>query len=629
MQLITVNYDNFDVIAAIQEDAIFSEVFSDDIGTLPGTQGLQLKQGAIPVVMATRRTPVHVRPELKTELRRLQDKGIIAPMEDATPWVSQIVIVKKPNGKLRICIDPHELNKALLREHYEMPILDDVLHEIRKSRIFTKADLSSGYWHIKLTDEASKLTTFQTCFGRYRWLRLPFGLSVSAEIFQKKLLQTLADIPGVICVADDVIIHGKDQESHDENLKRFLLRCKEIGIKLNKAKFEMNKNTISFMGHLITADGLKPDPSKVEAITQMSPPQNVEEIRRFMGTVNYLAKFAPNLANVAQPINNLLKKDVDWNWSECQERAFQDIKKIISQAPLLAFYDPNKELTIENDACEYGIGSVLMQQGRPIAYASRSLTPAERNYAQIEKEMLAAVYGLEKFHHYTYAREITVITDHKPLEAIAKKPLAKAPRRLQTLLLRARNYTHQIVYKPGKQIPTADTLSRAPMMQATTDDTREATVHNVILHRLRDTKLDQIRGATSQDPVLMQVGDTIRQGWPDEKNAVPEILRPYFNYRDELSAQDGIIYRGDRIVIPKSLQKEIKQKVHAGHLGINACLRRARDLVYWPGMSQEIRQYIETCATCASQNIQQPKESIMTSEFPNRPWQKLGSDLFK
>ena len=629
MQLITVHYDNFDVVSAVKEESLFPDVFSDGIGLLPGIQELKVKPEAIPIVMATRRTPVNIRQELKNELDRLESLGVITPIEEATPWVSQIVIVKKPDGRLRVCIDPHELNKALLREHYEMPILDDILHEIRESKFFSKADLSSGYWHVKLSEESSKMTTFQTCFGRYRWLRLPFGLSVSAEVFQKKLMHALADIPGTICIADDVIIHGKDEETHDKNLKAFLSKCQELGIKLNKKKLEIKKQDISFMGHMITTEGLKADPSKVKAITAMEAPKDTEGLRRVLGIVNYLGKFAPNLATLSHPLTNLLKKDVPWNWSETQDKAFAEIKRVISNAPLLAFYNPSKELVVENDACEYGIGSVLMQEGRPIAYASRSLTSAERNYAQIEKEMLAAVYGLEKFHHYTYGRPVTIITDHKPLESIARKPLGKAPRRLQSLLLRARNYTHHIVYQPGKSIPTADALSRAPVEPAAEANDIDAAVHNVVLHRLRNTKLDEIRGATAKDPTLIQLGDTIRQGWPENKRGVPEMIRAFYDYRDELVTQDGVIYRGDRVVIPKTMQSEMKQKVHAGHLGINACLRRARDLIYWPGMSKDIRQHVETCATCAAHSTQQPQETIIHGEAPNRPWQKVGSDLFK
>ena len=194
--------------------------------------------------MANHRVPIALRGKLKEELDRLVNLGVIAPVEQPTPWLSQIVIALKKNGKMRVCLDPHELNKALMREHYTLPVLDDVLHEVRQSQFFSKADLSSGYWHVQLDTESSYLTTFQTCFGRYRWLRLPFGLNVSSEIFQKKILEAFQDLPGIVCIADDVVIHGRDKEEHDKHLKAFMARCRELGVKLNAEKMARTSPTL-------------------------------------------------------------------------------------------------------------------------------------------------------------------------------------------------------------------------------------------------------------------------------------------------------------------------------------------------------------------------------------------------
>lgn len=574
--------------------------------------------------MADRRVPLAIRPKLKKELDRLSMMGVITPVEEPTPWVSQIVIAHKKSGDIRVCLDPHELNKSLMREHYTLPILEDVLHELRESKVFSKADLSSGYWHVVLDQESSLLTTFQTCFGRYRFLRLPFGIKCSSEYFQKKLLEALNGLPGVQCIADDVIIHGKTTQEHDARMKMFLDRCQELGIKLNKDKLETAVDSINFMGHRISAQGLSIDPEKVSAVKEMKEPTNVTELRQFLGMINYLTKFLPNITTVIHPLQNLLKSDVTWTWSSAQQAAFEQVKKQITDTPVLAFYDPEQKLTVENDACEYGLGSVLLQEGRPVAYASRSLSETESRYAQIEKEMLAVTYGLEKFHYYTFGRDVEVITDHKPLMAINAKPLSKAPKRLQNLLLRAQKYSYTLIWKPGKSIPLADALSRAP----TEKPTQEEMVGNITIQKLKDHRLDQIRGATARDDAMTSLGNVIMAGWPNDKTGLPENLIPYFSYRDELTIQDGIIYRGDRIVIPKSLQKEMKERVHTGHLGINSCLRRARDLLFWPGMSMEIRQYVETCGTCATYADKQTKESIQLTEIPSRPWQKIGSDLF-
>ena len=235
MKLIKFQLGNFD-IAAVTSD-LFTDVFDNKLGRLPGIQKLRLKEGAQPMIMANRRVPISVRPKLKQELDRLVKLQVIAPVDEPTPWVSQIVIAHKKSGDLRICLDPHELNKVIQREHYTLPILEDVLHELRDSKFFSKADLSSGYWHVQLDEKSSYLTTFQTYSGRYRYLRLPFGINGASEYFQKKLIASLDGLPGVVCIADDVIIHGRSRHEHDENLHLFLSRCQKTGIKLNHDKF--------------------------------------------------------------------------------------------------------------------------------------------------------------------------------------------------------------------------------------------------------------------------------------------------------------------------------------------------------------------------------------------------------
>ena len=420
-----------------------------------------------------------------------------------------------------------------------------------------------------------------------------------------------------------MIIHGRDREEHDHNLKAFLERCKDNGIKLNRDNLKLRMSEVTFMGHLITKDGLQSDPEKVKAIAEMAAPTNINELRRYLGVINYLAKFLPHMTDVIYPLRNLTKDDIKWTWTESQQQAFETVRSMLTNAPVLAFYDPKKELRLENDASEYGLGSALMQEGKPVAYASKTLTETEKSYAQLEKEMLAVTFGLEKFHHYTFGRQVHVMTDHKALMAIAKKPLSKAPKRLQNLLLRAQRYTYDLTWIPGKEIPLADALSRAPVQKAT----EEEVIHNVTVHRIKDEHLQQVRNATATDSTLVKLGEIILKGWPDHRADTDVELLPYYNYRDELTIQDGIIYRGERIVIPRSLRQEMKSKIHAGHLGINSCLRGARDLLYWPGMSAEIRQHVETCGTCATYASKQAKETPVISAIPDRPWKKGATDM--
>ena len=248
---------------------------------------------------------------------------------------------------------------------------------------------------------------------------------------------------------------------------------------------------------------------------------------------------------------------------------------MLINAPALAFYDPKQELRFENDASEYGLGSALFQEGKPVAYAIRTLTETEKRYAQIKKEMLAVSFGMETFHHYTYWRHVSVDTDHKPLVDIVTKPLSKAPKRLQALLLRTQEYNYVLTYKSGKSIPVADALSRSPLPD--TPCSGQVSVNNLSYLPIKSDRLDEIRVATERDESLSCLKNTIMKGWPPNKDAMPNSLTPYFSYRDELTVQDGIIMRGERVVIPAAMRPYIKVKLHAGHMGINACLRRARE----------------------------------------------------
>ena len=260
----------------------------------------------------------------------------------------------------------------------------------------------------------------------------------------KHLLETLHGLPGFICIADDIVIYGKTSEEHNENLRKFLERCLETGIKLNKDKLDVRLNEVTFMGHRITKEGLRVDPVKVSVISEMQSPNNINELRRFMGMANYLARFMPHLTDTTQPLHNLIKNDVPYVWSKTQ-KTFDAVKVILTDAPVLAFYNSDKELVLENDASKYGLGSVLLQNGKPLLYASRSLPSAERNYAQIEKEMLSVLLSFWKFQHYTCGRDVTVVTDHKPLVAIRAKSQWKASKWLQHLLLKSQEYSYQLM----------------------------------------------------------------------------------------------------------------------------------------------------------------------------------------
>ena len=323
MHLVKIQDNNFHRVAAVQDDSCFHSLFDDKLGEFSGGQHLTVDPEVCPKIMACRRIPIAIRPQLKGELDQLTAMDVIAPVDEPTTWVSQVVVVKKRSGALRVCTDTQELNKALQREHYTLPILEDVLHELQGTTVFSKADLSSGYWHVKLDDE-------------WRWCRLPFGTKVSNEVFQKHILEALRGLPGIICIADDIVIYGKTSEEHGENLRKFFERCLETGIKLNKDKLDIGLKEVTFMGHRITKEGLRVDLAKVSAISEMQPPTNINEYRRFKGMANYLAWFMPHLTDTMQPLHNLLKNDVPYVWSKTQQTSFNAVKVVLVEAPVLA-----------------------------------------------------------------------------------------------------------------------------------------------------------------------------------------------------------------------------------------------------------------------------------------------------
>ena len=334
-------------------------------------------------------------------------------------------------------------------------MLDDILPDHAKAKTFSKVNISHGYWHCTLQEDSSMPTTFSTPFGRYRWTRLPFGLCVSMEIYQKRLVQTLEGLVGVACIADEILIYGvgdtldEARHDHDKNLSFLLELCQQKSIKLNRNKVVLRVQQVDFMGHLPTAQGLKPDPNKVEAILKLETPGTKEEIERLNGTVNYLAKFLRRLSQVLEPLRKLTQSGVEWYWRYSEDKAFDEVKQLVTQAPVLAYYSPDKKLVIHCDASSLGLGAVLMQKGCLLAYASKALTDPDTRYATIAKEMLATVFALEKWHQCVYKRHAVIKTDHKPLECIAKKPLDRAPKRLQGMLLRSLAYDIDVQYTPG------------------------------------------------------------------------------------------------------------------------------------------------------------------------------------
>ena len=353
-----------------------------------------LKENATPVVHPPRRVPHAIKQRLKEELDKMENTGVIDKVTTPTDWVNSLVVVEKENGKLRICLDPRDLNAAIKRPHYPMPTLEDALAKLTSAEYFSKLDASSGYWQLKLDDKSSYLTTFNTPFGKYRFRRLPFGLISAQDEFQRKMDEVFEGLPGVTPLVDDVLISGRTRQEHDRSLQAALERSSTKNLKLNPEKLEVGATEVQYFGHIISPEGLKPGPAKVKAVQDMSPLINKKELHNMLGMINYLSKFAPQLSETTRPMRDLLKETVEFIWYHKQDEALKKAKELILSQHVLAYFDPSKPITLQLDAGQQGVGGALFQEGRPIAFASKSLSKAEEKYAQMEKRTLCNTFRL-------------------------------------------------------------------------------------------------------------------------------------------------------------------------------------------------------------------------------------------
>lgn len=607
----------------------YKDVFCENIGCVPGEVNIKLNPDVEPVICPPRPIPAAIRDQVKKELDHLEKCEIIKKVTEPTRWVNPMVCVRKPNGRVRLCIDPHRLNQAILREHYPLCSIDDVTTRLNGSKYFSVLDANMGYYQLKLNDKSSYYTTFNTPFGRYRHLRMAMGISSAPEIFQRVMTDLFGDLEGVEIVMDDMLVHGKTLEEHNNRLEAVLKRARENDLKLNPKKSKIAQSEVKYIGHIITGEGLKPSPERIESIVDMKRPENFAELESWLGMIAYVAKFIPNLSEVNAKLRELKKEEM-WEWKSEHETAFRNIITLLKSAPCLKFYDVNKPVLVSVDASSKGLGAACLQDSGVIAYASRALTPTEQKYAQIEKEMLAVQFGCLRFHKLIYAKtDVTVHSDHKPLEALLKKPIHRSPLRIQRMLLRLQPYTFKLMYVRGKAMGLADCLSRLSIgKNPREDECLDEELMVCLIDTLAGTNYDQLVHATNMDDELQAVKWYIQSGWPEHRAEVDTKASAYWDVRDELSTYNGIVFRGDRVCIPTSMKSEMLRSVHKAHMGIVKTKHFARDIVYWAGMSKQIEDMIGKCSVCKLNQNKQAKEPMVIHPLPQRMWQKVGSDLF-
>ena len=473
----------------------YSDSF-EGIGNLGPPVHFQVDEHVRPVQMPVHRIPVAKRTREKEALDKYTAEGIIAKVSEPTCWCSNELIRETPK-KFRVCIDPSKtINKAIQRPIYQMPTLNEELDRLSAAKCFSLVDVKEGFLHVPLDDESSSMTTVHTSYGRCRWLRLPFGITSAPEEFQLRLKTALEGLDGIVCIAYDILVFGEGNDyaeaerDHDRRFIALMERCHHKNIKLNPQKLQFKLKEVKFMGTIHTNQGMEPDPDKVAAKTQLPTPQDKSALLRFIGMVNYLSPFCANLCSEIQPLRMITQTAVPFIWSDAQDQAFNKAKQLIASAPVLAYYDLRDPVFLQTDASDYAVGGALFQPNnkgylQPVAFTSSSMNPTEQRYSQIEKECLAICHAFQKFDHWLYGKhDIEVHTDHQPLETIMKKPLNKAPARLQRMIMRLQRYHFQVTYNRGPTLHLADTLSRAPLTHPMAVDVTSFDVFRVEMQHL-------------------------------------------------------------------------------------------------------------------------------------------------
>ena len=536
----------------------------------------------------------------------------------------------KKDGRFRICGDYKvTVNQVLSVEQYPLPRPEDLFATLAGGKYFSKLDLSQAYLQVLLDEDSRRYVTVNTHQGLYQYTRLPFGVASAPALFQKLMDSILQGIPGVVCYIDDILISASDQGQHLKTLEEVFRRLEEHGFRLKQAKCELLMPSVKYLGHFIGQDGIRPLPSKVAAIVKAPSPTNVQELRSFLGLLNYYGKFIANLATIIHPLNELLRK---WKWSEDCDKAFELAKQQLSSSQLLTHYDPSLPIHMAADASAYGIGAVIshtLADGteRPIAFASRTLSSSEKNYAQLEKEALALVFGVKKFHQYLYGRRFTLITDHKPLTTILgpKRGIPSlAAARLQRWAILLSAYDYIIQYKSTHDHCNADSLSRLPLPTTDQPSGREVSVFNIGQAQALPVTFRDIQTATHQDRILGKVLTYVQGGWP---TSVSESLKPYQNRQHEIGTESGCLMWGMRVIVPEKLQPKVLKSLHENHLGITRMKTIARSYFWWSGLDRDIEELAKSCSGCQAVQAMPPAAPLHPWVWPNTPWKRVHVDF--
>lgn len=607
------------------------EVFKGS-GQLPGEFDIPTRKITEQICHPSSRIPNAVYEPLQLELDRLEKRKAIVKVENISSKaiINKIVIVERKNKKIRLCLDPSDLNKYIIKKPKVLPTIDELACKLNGKKFFSVLDLSEGFHHLRLKEEASWKCCFATPFGVYRYLVLPYGLMNAPELFQDVLESHFSDIKNVIVWADDILVTGNDSAEHDLALKNVINKAKKLGIVFNKDKLQYKQKQVKYVGQIFSENGMSIDTDRVESLLKLKSPKDKNQLKQIIGSFSYIRRYVPSMAEFMSPLSKLLRKDVEFNWLPIHEKALNMLKQKASEAPCLSSFDPKKKIVLQCDASKNGLACCMFQLDNSVlklvACASRTMSDCEINYGQTEKEFLAIAFGCKKFHKYIYGTQVDVQTDHKPIVSIMSKHVNKlGSPRLKRIRLKLFMYDLNVYYVPGKLVHFADMLSRNSLSVIEQDTEMLQMVHTVSKYLPMSPEMkNQFKNATSNDKICEKLSNYYLNGWP--RNISKDCL-VYSKFKDSIYMQDGLLFVEDRILVPESLRSYVLSVIHKGHCGIVKSINRAKKLFYWPQMRADIHKFVQQCRTCEKYSPTNFNESLLPHKIPKERFLKVGVDI--
>lgn len=598
------------------------------IGKLKGVQvKLKLDPTVNPVQQPCRRLPIPLQQLVEDKLEDLLQQEIIEPAPLNITWASPLVVTPKDGGKsVRLCVDMRRANRAIIPDRHPLPTFDEIMPYLEGCRFFSKIDLVKAFHQIELAPASREITTFVTPNAYYRYKRLMFGMNCASEVFQREIERVLKGLKGIKVFIDDALVFASTREEHDARLKAVMERLEQNGLTVNLEKCQIGKTSVDFMGHTLSEKGILPMNDKVDAIQRFRNPANPKELRSFMGLVNYVGKFIPNLSTISAPLRKMMHKGSKFQWTEEERRSFENVKKAMSNPQHLAYYSVHNPTSLVTDASDHGLGAVLMQHSggklRVVSYASKSLSKTEKKYSTLDKEALAVVWATERFQMYLKGLEFTILTDHKPLVGIFNET-STPNKRQEGWVLRMQEYRYRIKHVPG-EINIADPLSRLSevLAEKTFDKSSEDVLCSIVeVNRPAAVSMTDIIQSSKEDPDVQGIRKALQDDMWEDK------LKKYAPFKSELVFAKEVLLRKDRIVVPQVLRETVIMLTHIGHPGREKMKRRIRAAVWWPGIDADVEKFCKECVECQLVAPFDKPEPLRIRELPTASWVHLSGDF--